>query len=59
VTADRNHVIAEFDRTVVALQGYIEQVDDSKELARLCGILPELRDVRHQFERATAPDEDP
>jgi hypothetical protein len=54
----RNDVIAKFDDVANALRKYIEGVADSGERARLVGVLPRLRDVAYEFERATAPDED-
>jgi hypothetical protein len=54
----RNDTIAALDVAVVAVGAYIEQVTDSAERARLVGVLPDLRDARYRFERATAPEEE-
>lgn len=54
----RNDTIAAFDDAVRLVGGYIERCQDSDERGRLIGVLPALREVRHQFEVATLPDEE-
>jgi hypothetical protein len=54
----RNNTIAAFDDTLNALRSYIERYPDSEERVRLLGAEPALRDVRYQFERATAPEDE-
>lgn len=52
----RNDVIAKFDDALNALRWYIERFPDSEERARLCGVEPDLKDVRYRFELATSPE---
>jgi len=54
----RNEVIARFDDTIGAMQRYIDEFPDGEERGRLVGQIPDLRDVRHRFELATAPDDE-
>jgi hypothetical protein len=53
----RNDVIAKFDDTLNALRAYIARFPDSEERARLGGVEPDLRDVRHRFELSTSPEQ--
>lgn len=55
----RNEVIQKFTETISAFNKYVDEFPDGEERLRLIGQGPKLCDARYQFERATAPDEDP
>jgi len=55
----RNEIIQKFTELIFAFNRYVTEYPDAKELARLMGQGPALSEARYQFERATAPDEDP
>lgn len=54
----RRSAILALDEAIRTVRLYVDASDDSAELARLVGLLPELERCRRHFEMATDPEEE-